>query len=735
TAAVTYYVYAIIDPAPTNAACRPFAEIRVTVNPLPTLTLVGAATCAPNSLTYSVSFTSDGTVTSSAGTVSGNTVSGITAGTNVTLTATSGLNCVRTLVVTAPDCNCPVVTAPVGTNRTICQGATIPALSVSVGAGETADWFSAAAGGVAIATGTLSFTPTAAGTFYAEARNTTNNCKSLTRTAVILTVNPLPTLTLNGAATCAANLLTYSVTFTSNGTVTSSAGTVSGNTVSGIPIATNVTLTATSSPGCVATLAVNAPVCTCPLVTAPVGTNRTICQGEPIPALSVSVGMGETADWFSTAAGGVAIATGTLSFTPTAAGTFYAETRNIADNCKSSTRTAVILTVNPLPTLTLNGSPVCSVDLQTYSVTFSAVGGTVTASAGTISGNSVTGIPSNTNITLTITNATTGCRASATVTAPNCSCPPANPVLITPNAVVCIGDTIPTFRVFVSSNATADWYAAATGGTALATGTTSYKPTGIASVNTTFYVSARGITQDCQSLSPGRVAVLVTVRQCVDTVDLALKKLISKKVARIGDELVYTIKVFNQSNKRATGVEVTDSIATTVEFVVGSFVASRGSAVIAGNVIKWTIGNISAHAGANGDTVTLSYKVKGTQTGVHFNTAEISKTNEKDKDSTPSNGREGEDDIDRQCFTVPFKLCSGEVVEVNVPSKYTNVVWSKTVNGQTTQVGTGNQLLLSEIGSYSFTATNQTCPASGCCPIIVEASTNCCSVPQLTVYD
>ncbi|TAE42191.1 MAG: DUF11 domain-containing protein, partial [Runella slithyformis] len=32
TAAVTYYVYAIIDPAPTNAACRPFAEIRVTVN-------------------------------------------------------------------------------------------------------------------------------------------------------------------------------------------------------------------------------------------------------------------------------------------------------------------------------------------------------------------------------------------------------------------------------------------------------------------------------------------------------------------------------------------------------------------------------------------------------------------------------------------------------------------------------------------------------------------------------
>ncbi|TAF22707.1 MAG: DUF11 domain-containing protein, partial [Runella slithyformis] len=415
-----------------------------------------------------------------------------------------------------------------------------------------------------------------------------------------------------------------------------------------------------------------------------------------------------------------------------AAGTFYAEARNTTNNCKSLTRTAVVLTVNPLPTLTLNGNPACSVDLQTYSITFSAVGGTVTTSAGTISGNSVTGIPSNTNITLTITNATTGCRASAIVTAPNCSCPPANPVVLTPNAIVCIGDTIPTLRVSVGANATADWYAAATGGTAFATGTLSYKPTGIATVNTTFYVSARGNTQDCQSLSPGRVAVLVTVRTCADTVDLALKKLINKKVARIGDELVYTIKVFNQSNKRATGVEVTDSIATSVQFVVGSFVASRGSAVIAGNVIKWTIGNIAA-AGvpANGDTVTLSYKVKATQAGLHFNTAEISKTNEKDKDSTPGNGKEGEDDIDTQCFTVPYELCSGEKVQATVPAQYTNVVWSKTVNGQTTQVGTGNQLLLSEIGSYSFTATNQTCPASGCCPIIVEASTNCCSVPQL----
>jgi hypothetical protein len=37
-----------------------------------------------------------------------------------------------------------------------------------------------------------------------------------------------------------------------------------------------------------------------------------------------------------------------------------------------------------------------------------------------------------------------------------------------------------------------------------------------------------------------------------------------------------------------------------------------------------------------------------------------------------------------------------------------------------------NVVLLDAAGEYTFTATNGTCPASGCCPIIIEAGTNCC---------
>ena len=34
---VTYYVYAIINPTPDMGTCRPFQEIQVTVDPLPTV--------------------------------------------------------------------------------------------------------------------------------------------------------------------------------------------------------------------------------------------------------------------------------------------------------------------------------------------------------------------------------------------------------------------------------------------------------------------------------------------------------------------------------------------------------------------------------------------------------------------------------------------------------------------------------------------------------------------------
>jgi large repetitive protein len=173
----------------------------------------------------------------------------------------------------------------------------------------------------------------------------------------------------------------------------------------------------------------------------------------------------------------------------------------------------------------------------------------------------------------------------------------------------------------------------------------------------------------------------------------------------------YTIKVWNQSKTNATGVEVADQLPAGVQYV--SSTASRGS--YASTTGIWVIGKIAA----NGDTVSLGINVKVMMEGLTFNTAEISKTNEKDIDSTPGNGIENEDDIDRACFTVPVKLClnDGTKIEASIPSSYTNVKWS---DGQI-----GNVVAFGKAGTYTFTASNGSCPSGGCCPIIIE-SINCC---------
>lgn len=375
--------------------------------------------------------------------------------------------------------------------------------------------------------------------------------------------------------------------------------------------------------------------------------------------------------------------------------------------------------------ITLTALPVCSADVQTYSVSFSVTNkiGTLKVNKGTLSGSNpytVTGIPS--GVSLKITDSLSAvCTFDTLITAPNCNCNPALPTLVTASLSACIGDTFPTLKATVVGLATVEWFSTMTGTTVLHTGL-NFKPAGtVPAGGAFFYAQVRSTDASCPAaISTGRVMATINALDCTKEVDLALKKSISTKIARIGDVLTYTLKVWNESNTNATGVEVTDSIATTVQFVAGSFTSSRGSAVITGNVIQWAIGSIAA----NGDTVTLSYQVKATQEGIHFNTAEICKTNEKDVDSTPCNHDDDEDDIDHQCFTVPIALCPTNKVEASIPSKYINVKWFKDAGN--TPIATGNVVLLSEQGTYTFTADNQTCPATGCCPVIIEAGTDCC---------
>jgi hypothetical protein len=184
----------------------------ITVNALPTLSISSPATCSPDLTTYSLEVTvSAGTVSSTFGNVSntsGNTwsITGVAAGTNIILTLTDANSCISTLNITAPDCSCPIVNAPVSNgDQSYCIGSTIPALTAVVNPGETIDWYNAPTGGTPLLSGSTTYTPTTPGTYYAETRDTVNSCTSTTRTPIQLTENALPIVTFNDPANICLN--------------------------------------------------------------------------------------------------------------------------------------------------------------------------------------------------------------------------------------------------------------------------------------------------------------------------------------------------------------------------------------------------------------------------------------------------------------------------------------------------------------------------------------------------
>jgi len=594
---------------PSLAGCTGTAlTFDIIINPLPTITIISVS-CAPSLLTYDIVLAAtNNSLTSSAGVVLGNFgVTAIPSGTNVTLTSTNTVTgCQFQQVVNAPNCNCAPVNAPgAANNPSICEGDVIPALTVTVGAGVTVDWYATPSGGAALLVGNTSYTPPGpftAGTysFYAEAREIATNCSSPTRTLVTLTVNAVPSVTQPTDQTVCANA-SIAINFTGTPsttmnwtnsnpaiglgasgtgdilfnaanvttvqtaqiTVTPVLGTCSGTprtvnvTVNPIPVptilfnnticsGTSTTLTVsggsmiswntgemtaaiTVSPttattytatvtenGCSATTTATVNVNPTPSVNAP--NNQAVCSGSVV-AINFNGTGGATFNWTNnnTNIGLGASGSGNINFTATNTGNNpFSGTVVVTPNlngCLGAAQT-FILSINPLPTLTINNTT-CSSDLLTYSVNVSTtVATTLTSTAGTVTGApptfNVINIPNGTNIILTGTQSATMCSQQVAVMAPNCTCP----TVMVPNSpnfpVICEGTATPTLMVNVGAGTTVDWYSAPVGGTLLLAGSNAYVPMGPFTPGSyTFFAEARDVATNCTSAT--RTPVILTV--------------------------------------------------------------------------------------------------------------------------------------------------------------------------------------------------------------------------------
>jgi uncharacterized repeat protein (TIGR01451 family) len=194
----------------------------------------------------------------------------------------------------------------------------------------------------------------------------------------------------------------------------------------------------------------------------------------------------------------------------------------------------------------------------------------------------------------------------------------------------------------------------------------------------------------------------------VREVSLSLTKTrTSAAQANLGEVATFRLVAKNAGPDTALNVVIVDSLPTSMQWV-GAIPAAT---FLNGNIATWVIPQI-----APDDSAVINVQAKILTTGVNFNKAAIVSVAGQPIASPP---------IDNACVSVPITLCSGEAAEISVPATYTNVTWYRTFNGITTQVGTTNTLLVTQVGSYTFTATDQTCPATGCCPLVFIAGACC----------
>lgn len=225
-----------------------------------------------------------------------------------------------------------------------------------------------------------------------------------------------------------------------------------------------------------------------------------------------------TYDWYDAAVGGTLVHTGT-SYTVTgltATKTYYVQSRRTSGAaCPNPNRVPATVNVTPAPptpTLAANTATVCAGNPVTLSVT-NAGTATINWYDAATGGNLVF-----TGATYTFTpvvngtyyaEATNGsCTSSArTVATVTVNPRPSNPGVVSANVQVCAGSTATLQVLTPQTGVTYSWYAAATGGTALGTGTSFVTPA--ITANTTFYVGATSTTGGCENTG-GRTAVNVT---------------------------------------------------------------------------------------------------------------------------------------------------------------------------------------------------------------------------------
>lgn len=284
----------------------------------------------------------------------------------------NGCTSARTAVVATVKILPTITNSTLGSN---CGTGTI-SLSATVSSGSI-NWFAGATGGSTLGTGTTYTTPSISNTttYYAEGLDA--GCASATRTAVIATVNSIPSApSTTGGSRCGSGSVILNASAPS-GTInwyTASSGGASLGTgtsygTNNLSNTTTFYAGVTSGAGCSGSR--TAAIATVnPLPSVNSATNGARC-GTGTVVLNAIPSAGAI-HWYAQSTGGSALATGNSFTTPSISATtnFYAEAVN--NGCASIGREAVLATIQPFPTVTASDGERC--DAGTVTLTGSSDG-------------------------------------------------------------------------------------------------------------------------------------------------------------------------------------------------------------------------------------------------------------------------------------------------------------------------------------------------------------------------
>ncbi|WP_306353267.1 gliding motility-associated C-terminal domain-containing protein [Flavobacterium sp. '19STA2R22 D10 B1'] len=244
--------------------------------------------------------------------------------------------------------------------------------------------------------------------------------------------------------------------------------------------------------------------------------NATICNGQST-TLTAAAGLGETINWYDAMTGGTLLSNTAAYTTPTlnATTTYYVEiTRG---SCVNSERLPVQVTVNnPIaPVVDALGTNICAGQTTTLTIPSPVVGTTYNwydaATAGTLLGTGT----SFTTLALTAdksyyVEAVIGTCISPTRTPVNVVVKPLPlaPTVASQTVTIQSGQSVVLQVSSAEAGVVFDWYTTATGGSPIATATSTYTTPSL-TVNTTYYVGTRNLASGCTSSTRTVINVIV----------------------------------------------------------------------------------------------------------------------------------------------------------------------------------------------------------------------------------